>query len=72
VKLNGNGSFTFYDDDTVTSEGTFAIQGNKLTFATDTHCDAQGVVFSSSWGNSPENSRPEPIDIASARVYIVQ
>lgn len=43
VTFNNDGSFTFFDAQTAASQGTYSIQGNELTWETDSHCDAQAA-----------------------------
>lgn len=54
VVLKKDGSFTFLDNKTVTSEGTFSIHGNELTWETDSHCaavDAQKATYTWTFDN---------------------
>ena len=41
--LNADGSFTYSESGTVVTTGTFSIQGNELTWETDSYCDERGA-----------------------------
>ncbi len=41
--LNQDGRFTYLESGTVVTAGTFSIQGNELTWETDSFCDEKGA-----------------------------
>jgi hypothetical protein len=43
LALNDDGNFTFFVNGKVDATGIFSIQGNELTWDTDSYCDALGV-----------------------------
>ena len=42
VTFKNDGSFVFTESGTVASTGTYSIQGNELTWDTDSYCAARG------------------------------
>ena len=43
VTFKDDGSFVFTEGGVVASQGAYSIQGNELTWETDSHCAAQGA-----------------------------
>ncbi len=42
LELNDDGTFTFLSKGKVESKGTFSLNGNEITWDTDSFCDLQG------------------------------